>query len=139
MADYLRQQQKRFNCSISYFGTDKKRFQLEIPESNAKRADSSYVLEGQKKGKQPVKRYHTDETREFLRRMLNAEDRRSSVLADLSRRMFAKFSSNYEMWRRCCDAAAQLDVLTALAVYAQNQSQLCYPELVVHDNGVSAF
>lgn len=128
--DYLKKQEKRFGCKISYFGADKKRFQLEIPESNAKRADSSYVLEGQKKGAKPMKRYHTDETKEFLRKMLNAEDRRSSVLRDLSRRMFEKFSTEYKLWKLCIELTATLDVLTSLATYGQNQSETCYPEIV---------
>lgn len=63
MNRYLVRQEKRFGCRIVYFGEAKKRFQLEIPESNAKRADSSYVLEGQKKGAKPVKRFYTDETK----------------------------------------------------------------------------
>lgn len=132
--DYLKKQEKRFGCRISYFGTEKKRFQLEIPESNAKRADSSYVLEGQKKG---AKRYHTDETKEFLRQMLNAEDRRSSVLRDLSRRMFEKFSNEYKLWKLCIDLTATLDVLTSLATYGRNQSEACYPEIIDIADGVS--
>lgn len=60
---YLVSQEKRFGCRIVYFGEAKKRYQLEIPESNAKRADSSYVLEGQRKGAKPVKRFYTDETK----------------------------------------------------------------------------
>lgn len=63
MDEYLVKQEKRFGCRIAYYGDAKKRFQLEIPESNAKRADSSYVLEGQKKGNKPVKRFYTDETK----------------------------------------------------------------------------
>lgn len=63
LAAYLKTQETRFGCRIVYFGNDKKRFQLEIPESNAKRANDSYYLEGQRKGAKPVKRYHTDETR----------------------------------------------------------------------------
>lgn len=61
--DYLKKQEKHFGCRITYFGNDKKRFQLEIPESNAKRANSDYILEGQKKGTKPVKRFHTEETK----------------------------------------------------------------------------
>lgn len=63
LAHYLKKQEKHFGCRIAYFGNDKKRFQLEIPENNAKRADDSYYLEGQRKGAKPVKRFHTDETR----------------------------------------------------------------------------
>lgn len=63
LAHYLQKQEKHFGCRIVYFGNDKKRFQLEIPENNAKRANDSYCLEGQRKGAKPVKRFHTDATR----------------------------------------------------------------------------
>lgn len=137
--DYLKQQEKRFGCRICYFGNDKKRFQLEIPESNAKRADSSYILEGQKKGSKPVKRFHTDETKDFLKRMLSAEDRRSAVLKDLSRRMFEKFSNEFDMWKKCADIVAILDVLTALATYGLNQGQSCFAEILDSADGVRNF
>lgn len=61
--EYLKEQEKYFGCRINYFGTDKKRFQLEIPESYQKKAGTGYHLEGQKKGNKPVKRYSTDETK----------------------------------------------------------------------------
>lgn len=63
MQDYLVEQEKYFGCRITYFGTDKKRFQLEIPEAQARKANSKYSLEGQKKGAKPTRRYTTEETR----------------------------------------------------------------------------
>lgn len=64
---YLKEQEKYFGCRITYFGTDRKRYQLEIPESNAKRADERYTVEGQRKaGSKSVKRFYTDETRVSL-------------------------------------------------------------------------
>lgn len=125
--DYLVQQEKRFGCRIVYFGTDKKRFQLEIPEANARRADGAYQLEGQKKGTKPVKRFHTAQTREFLQRMLAAEQRRGEILKDLSRRMFERFAALYEVWKRCVDAAGALDVLGTLATYGLDQTQVRFP------------
>lgn len=56
LEEYKRKQEKYFGCKIDYFGSDKKRFQLEIPEGAAKKANSGYTLEGQKKGKNGVKR-----------------------------------------------------------------------------------
>ncbi|XP_001661901.2 probable DNA mismatch repair protein Msh6 [Aedes aegypti] len=130
LEEYKRKQEKYFGCKIAFFGTDKKRFQLEIPESAAKKANSGYTLEGHKKGKNGVKRYHTDETREFLKRMMQTEDQRKMVLKDLSRRIFEKFSSSYEMWRTCIDLTGTLDVLTSLAEYARSEGNMCVPEIL---------
>ncbi|XP_065095501.1 probable DNA mismatch repair protein Msh6 [Ochlerotatus camptorhynchus] len=135
LEDYKCQQEKYFGCKISYFGTDKKRFQLEIPEGAAKKANSGYTMEGQKKGKNGVKRYHTDETREFLKRMMDTEAQRKIVLKDLSRRIFEKFSSSYDMWKTCTNLTGTLDVLTSLAEYARSEGNMCVPEILDDDQG----
>jgi DNA mismatch repair protein MSH6 len=44
LAEYLKEQEKYFGCRIIYFGTDKKRYQLEIPESNSRKANADYEL-----------------------------------------------------------------------------------------------
>lgn len=124
---YLKDQEKYFGCRLSFFGNDKKRYQIEVPESNAKRAGNEYALESQKKG---AKRYHTEETRTFVKRIISAEERRNSVLKDLSRRIFEKFSAQFPMWRRCYEMVGSLDVLASLAEYARNQGNTCVPELV---------
>ncbi|XP_055546484.1 probable DNA mismatch repair protein Msh6 [Wyeomyia smithii] len=136
LEEYKRAQEKHFGCSVTYFGSDKKRFQLEIPESASKRANSGYTLEGQKKGKNGVKRYHTDETREFLKRMIQTEDQRKVVLKDLARRIYEKFAKSYELWKRCIDLTATLDVLTSLAEYARSEGDMCVPEILDKDDQV---
>jgi DNA mismatch repair protein MSH6 len=45
---------------VQYFGTDKKRYQLEVPESAAKKAGDGYAVQNQKKG---FKRFTTDRTK----------------------------------------------------------------------------
>lgn len=45
---------------VTYFGSDKKRFQLEIPENRTHKVNSEYQLEGTRKG---YKRYSTTTTR----------------------------------------------------------------------------
>ncbi|XP_055636793.1 probable DNA mismatch repair protein Msh6 [Toxorhynchites rutilus septentrionalis] len=132
---YKRAQEKYFGCKISYFGTDKKRFQLEIPEDAAKKAKSSYSLEGQKKGKNGVKRYHTEETRDFLKRMMQAEDKRKVVLKGLSRRIFEKFSGDYELWKTCIDLTGMVDVLTSFAEYARSGGDMCVPVILDDSEG----
>lgn len=130
LATYLITQEKYFGCRIQYVGNDKKRYELEIPESNARKADERYSLEGQRKGAKPVRRFTTNETREFLKSMQSAEERRNNVLNDLQRRMFEKFSREYNLWKTCVDFAAIIDCLTSLAVYGNNQNEMCFPEIL---------
>ncbi|XP_055906922.1 probable DNA mismatch repair protein Msh6 [Eupeodes corollae] len=130
LQEYLVKQEKYFGCRLSYFGSDKKRFQLEVPESHARKAGKDYFLEGQKKGTKPCRRFHTDETKSFLKQMQQAEDDRNNVLRDLSRRVFEKFSNHYDLWKQCLDNVSTLDVLCSLAEYARCQNFICVPELV---------
>lgn len=129
------EQEKFFGCRLQYVGNDKKRFEIEVPESCAKRADDRYNLEGQRKGAKPVRRFSTEETRQFLKDLIHAEDQRNTVLKDLMRSMFEKFSQEYSTWKMVTDSIAQLDCLTALAVYGQNQNDICFPDIVDNENG----
>jgi len=79
---YLVEQERHFGCRVTYFGSDKKRYQLDVPETHANKANKSYTLEGQTKGKKPSRRYTTVETRAFLKEMQHAEDTRNMVLKD---------------------------------------------------------
>lgn len=58
--DYLHEQKRYFSNKVVYVGTDKKRFQLDIPEDKTHKVTSEYRLEGTKKG---WKRYSTEITR----------------------------------------------------------------------------
>lgn len=116
-------------------GNDKKRYELEIPEIKSKKADSRYSLEGQRKGAKPVRRFSTAETRQYLKLMQQAEERRNNVLRDLQRRMFERFSKEYDLWKKCIDLVAILDCLASLAIYGQNQKQICFPEILPCNNG----
>ncbi|KAH8319205.1 hypothetical protein KR067_005097, partial [Drosophila pandora] len=77
---YLEEQERHFGCRIAYFGSDKKRYQLDVPETHAHKANKSYSLEGQTKGKKPCRRYTTAETRALLKDMQQAEETRNMVL-----------------------------------------------------------
>ncbi|XP_034484101.1 probable DNA mismatch repair protein Msh6 [Drosophila innubila] len=126
---YLIEQERHFGCRVIYFGSDKKRYQLEVPETHAHKANKSYALEGQVKGKKPARRYTTAETKALLKDMQQAEDARNIVLKDLARRLFEKFSNHYEQWKQCIDCVSTLDVLASLAEYARQQLVICVPEL----------
>lgn len=130
MNGYLKTQEKFFGCKVSYFGSDKKRFQIEVPESNAKKANSDYVLESQRKGKGSCKRYYTKEARSFLKQMQQLEEKRKNVMTDFARRIFEKFSLEFKLWKQIVHLVAELDVLASLAEYARNQDVICVPEIV---------
>ncbi|XP_050100322.1 probable DNA mismatch repair protein Msh6 [Anopheles aquasalis] len=131
LEEYRAEQSKFFGCTVEYYGNDKKRYQLEVPEARAKKATSEYSLESQRKN--AVKRFHTEETRQFLRQMTQLEDNRKAVLKDLARRIFEKFSLEYSTWKGCVEMVATLDVLTSLAEYARSEGVCCVPELLPNE------
>lgn len=133
LAAYLKEQEKFFGCRLQYVGKDKNRYEIEVPESSSKKANSQYTLEGQRKGKNPARRYSTNETRQLLKEMMQVEDQRNAVLKDLLRRMFEKFSDEYNVWKKVVDCVGILDCLTAFTVYGQNQNQICFPDIVDND------
>ncbi|KAH0568272.1 probable DNA mismatch repair protein Msh6 isoform X1 [Cotesia glomerata] len=123
---YLKTQCRFFGASIKYTGTKKNAYQLEVPESQAKKITDRYQLQGQRKG---FKRYWTEETRELLRRQTEAEEKREKVVKDSDRRTFAKFSEHYDMWATAVYKVAVLDVLISLAEYSRSGC-MCVPEIV---------
>lgn len=132
---HLKECEKFFGVRLAYVGKDKNRYEIEVPESAAKKADTRFTLEGQRKGKNAVRRYSTEETRTKLKEIMVAEDQRNKVLKDLLRRMFEKFSDEYNVWKQVIDSVAILDCLTAFTVYGQNQSQICFPDIIDNDDG----
>ncbi|CAH2095409.1 unnamed protein product [Euphydryas editha] len=132
LKQYLVKQEKYFKCRINYVGTDKKRYQLEIPQNAAAKAGPEYHLEGARKG---FKKFSTDETKDFLARMIAAEEQKSNVLKDLSRRIFEKFSSSYNQWETATKCLATLDILLALTEFARQQSgDICLPQVTFEKN-----
>ncbi|XP_047510780.1 probable DNA mismatch repair protein Msh6 [Pieris napi] len=131
LRQYLMEQEKYFKCKITYVGSDKKRYQMEIPQNAASKAGGDYHMEGARKG---YKRYSTYETKDFLARMMAAEEQKRVVLKDLSRRIFEKFSSHYSQWAAAVQCVATLDVLLSLCEFARQQtSDICLPEVTFGD------
>lgn len=63
-----------------------------------------------------------------MSRQINAEENRDKVLKDLNRRLFAKFSENYEMWNLAVYKLSTLDVLMSLAEYSASEDT-CIPTI----------
>jgi DNA mismatch repair protein MSH6 len=74
--------------SLTYWGSGKNRFQIEVPDCVAKNVPHQYELKSQKKG---YKRYWTDDIEDLLSMLTAAEDRRDCALRDVMRRIFYAF------------------------------------------------
>lgn len=103
---YLKQLAFKLDTKITYFGSEKKRFQLEMNDKI--KVGNKFEMSSNRKG---FKRYVTDETKvrnlclawlfsstfniiigqEFLARTLEAETNRDNVLKDITRRIFEQF------------------------------------------------
>lgn len=93
---------------------------------HAKKANSSYEFTSCRKG---FKRFMTDTTKSFLLRQKQAEERKSSILKDLVRRVFSQFSEKYEEWMGAVQCLSLLDVLMSLAEYCRSETgEICIPE-----------
>lgn len=57
---YLEKQRQHFGVKISFYGSDRKRYQIEVPESQVKKVGPGYELQSQRKG---FKRYYTAEAK----------------------------------------------------------------------------
>ena len=129
LKEFLKKQEKFFGCALRFWGNDRKRYQIEVPVAMTKKASADYTLESACQGKNAVKRYSTDETKEFLKRMQELEERKKNVMNDFAGRVYAKFSENYSTYKMIAGLVAKLDVLASLAEYARNQNQVCIPEI----------
>lgn len=123
---YLQDQKRHFGGKVTYVGTDKKRFQLEVSDSAASRADHRYELQGQRKG---FKRYYTAEARNLIHQLLAAEEQRNAALKDISRRIFEQFDQHHLLWEKAIKSLGTLDVLLALTSFAADQ-KVCRPRIV---------
>ena len=134
---YLAEQRSRFGgVKVAFVGADKKRFQLEIPDSGSGKIDSGYELQGQRKG---FRRFHTERSKDFLARTLRAEQARDSALKDIARRIFEQFDSSRSLWSSAAECLAVLDVLGAMATYSNSGGVMCTPEFVPAAAGVAPF
>ena len=88
---FLSQKKKEIGCStICYFGSAKNRYQLEIPEAKCKNLSDDYELSSSRKG---FKRFWTEETKELLAQLTDAEDRKEQALRNTLKCLFKNFDN----------------------------------------------
>lgn len=125
---YLKKQCAALGCRVTYWGSAKNRYQLEVPDSIRKIPDE-YTLQSQKKG---FKRYWTAKIEDKLAELVNAEERREEALKDTMRHVFHKFDQEYKTWDQAVQCLAVLDSLISLASYSsQCDGPMCRPEIVL--------
>lgn len=107
LQDYLDRQKKRLGCkSMSYWGTGRNRFQMEVPDSVSERnIPEEYEVKSTKKG---WKRYVTKETERLFSELQSFEEKRDAALKDCMRRLFYNFDKNYRDWKTGVECMAVL-------------------------------
>lgn len=107
LQDYLDRQKKRLGCrSLSYWGTGRNRYQMEVPDSVSERSiPEEYEVRSTKKG---WKRYSTKETEHMFSELQSWEDKRDGALKDCMRRLFYNFDKNYSDWQTAVECMSVL-------------------------------
>ncbi|VDM80803.1 unnamed protein product [Strongylus vulgaris] len=115
-----------FRLQITYFGSGKNRYQMEIAENvNVPR---NYDLKSRRKG---FGRYTTETLNELIDEVFKAEDNKDQQRNDATRRVFSDFDSRRSIWSAVLNRIAQLDVLLSLARYCQTCGlAVCRPEFL---------
>ncbi|KAF2367994.1 DNA mismatch repair protein MutS clamp [Trinorchestia longiramus] len=123
----LKKECKFFGAKVVYFGNDRKRYQLEVPEAASKLATSDYELVSQRKG---FKRFSTARCKELLAQMSAAEEAREAALKDIARRIFQQFDDKQSLWSAAVECVATLDVLISLTKYSLSIADAATPQVV---------
>ncbi|XP_071443543.1 DNA mismatch repair protein Msh6 [Hetaerina americana] len=135
--EYLKSQRDIFKCKVTLFGTERKRYQIEVPDHACKHAADDHSLQSQRKG---FKRYYTSEGKELLDKMMAAEDKKAAALRDLSRKIFEQFSNHNFKWAAAVECIAALDVLMSLAEHTRSQEgETCVPKFFKPSNKQKPF
>ena len=72
---------------LKYFGSNKDRFQIEVPISSCNKVPAEWTTKSQKK---THRRYWNSTIEDFLATMIEAEDREKEAQKDTLRRVFEK-------------------------------------------------
>lgn len=107
LIDYLGRQKKRLGCkTISFWGTGRNRYQIEVPDSVSERnIPQEYEVKSTKKG---WKRYTTRETERLFSELQGFEEKRDAALKDCMRRLFYNFDKNYKNYKAAVECMAVL-------------------------------
>ena len=126
--EYRKSQCSFFKCNVSFNGTGNNSFQLEIPDSSAKRfVTSAYTASPGRKG---YSRFTTASCLELRERKIQCEENLRDAFEAVNRRAFRKFVSYKDIWSKAIMALGQLDCLMSLHEYSYKKlasTSSCFP------------
>ena len=113
LEEYLRDMKKKIGVSdLKYWGTNKDRYQIEVPIASTGKVPKDWTSKSQKK---THRRYWTREIEQMLGQLVEAEDRIAAAQKDTLRRVFEKFDEQRNVWNDALRCTATLDALLSLA------------------------
>ena len=113
LEEYLRDMKKKIGVSdLKYWGTNKDRYQIEVPIASTGKVPKDWTSKSQKK---THRRYWTREIEQMLGQLVDAEERIATAQKDTLRRVFEKFDEQRNVWNDALRCTATLDALLSLA------------------------
>ncbi|VDN14340.1 unnamed protein product [Dibothriocephalus latus] len=123
----------RQNLQLTYIGTGKNRFQIEVPDTHARNVPDHWEATSQRKG---YRRYRPPEVVRLFAKLVVAEDTKEESMQGIMRRLFAAFAVNHADWQTVVKCIAELDCLMSLANYSSTAAATtCRPEFFTLDFG----
>lgn len=135
--NFLKAQQTHFKCpKVTFWDRGKEVRQLEIPVAVVEKMGIPDDFECLSQSK-TVKRYSTPFVKKILPLLETAKQNQESILEDITRRMFCKFSEHQAKWQEAVACMNEIDCLSSLALTSKYQEgSLCRPEFVTSDKPV---
>eukprot|EP00347_Sterkiella_histriomuscorum_P017253 403350104 len=122
------------SSSINYStGSMRFRYEIEVPEELTKKVPDHYTQTSTAKGR---RRYQSDDLREMILQLEDAEEQFKDALVPFLREMFKKFYAHRQTFTRAVQCAAELDCLCALAIISSNEDQgpMTRPEIITDND-----
>lgn len=126
LEQYLREMKKHIGVSdLKYFGTNKDRYQIEVPMNLTNKVPSDWTSKSQKK---THRRFWTPVIEEYLEQLVSAEERLAVAQKDTLRRVFEKFDASFALWSGAISCISLLDALLSVATVSSFPGY-CRPEV----------
>lgn len=127
LQNYLKDMKRHTGISeLVYWGSNKDRFQIEVPMSRTGKLPADWSTKSQKK---THRRYWTPFIEQHLEKLTKAEERKAQAQKDTLRQLFERFDANIALWTRAVNSVAILDALIALTIVS-NSEGYTWPTLV---------
>jgi DNA mismatch repair protein MSH6 len=130
---YLRDMKKLTGISdLNYWGSNKDRYQIEVPMSQSAKVPKDWASKSQKK---THRRYWTPVIEKTLQQLVAAEERAVQSQTDTLRSIFEKFDRSSALWSNAVSCVSMLDALFSLTVVSSAPNYV-WPE-VVHPDSIA--